>query len=86
MERSIESEPCAAELEQSRIEEIQARMSMIFAGPVYCTKEEILVGEKRWNDILACRSFDGVSLSAAISKLVMRLVRCHDQDEGEIDG
>ena len=54
--------------------------------PVHFLKEEIPVGERKSNDIPACRSFNGESLSAEISKLVMRLVRRYDQDEREVDG
>ena len=87
-ERSIakESEPCAAELEQSSIEETHAQQSKIPTEPVYHTREVILVGERKWNDIPASRSCNGESLSAEISKIVMRLVRHYDQDEREIDG
>ena len=79
-ERSIakECEPCAEELEQSRIEETHAQQSKFPTYPVQCAKEEILVGDRKWNVIPACRSFDGDSLSAEISKLVMRLVRHYD--------
>ena len=56
------------------------------SDPVYYSKEGIPVGEGKWNDILACESFKGDSLSAEISKLVMRLVCRCDQDERETDG
>ena len=61
LESSIakESELCATELEQSRIEETHAQQSKNPANPVYYTEEEIPVGERKWNDILACRSLDG---------------------------
>ena len=36
-------------------------------------------------ELVACRSFNGESLSAEISQLVMRLVRSYDQDEKEVD-
>ena len=55
------SETCATELEQSRIEKTHARQSKIPSDPVYCMKKEISVGETKWNDIIACRSFDGDS-------------------------
>ena len=88
LERSIakESELCSAELERSRIEEIHATPSKISTDPLYYSKEGILVGEGKWKDILACESFKGDSLSAEISKLVLRLVRRYDQDERETDG
>ena len=66
-----ESEPCSTELEQSRIEETHATKSKIPTTPVYYSKETILVGEMKWNDILACESFKGDSLTGEISKLVM---------------
>ena len=77
LERSIakESEPCSAELEPSRIEENHATQSKIPTNPVYYSKEVIPVGERKWNDISACESFKRDSLSAEISKLVMRMVR-----------
>ena len=55
---------------------------------IQCTipKEVIVIGARKWNDILACESFKGDSLSAELSKLVMRLVRHDDQDEREPDG
>ena len=63
LERSIanESELCSAELEQSRIEETHATQSKIPTNPVYCSKEVIAVGERKWSDILACESFKGYS-------------------------
>ena len=74
VERPIakENEPCSAELEQSRIEETHATQSKIPTNPVYYSKEVILVRERKWNDIPACQSFKGDSLSAEISKCVMR--------------
>ena len=82
LERSIaqESELC------SRIEETHTTQSKIPPNPLYYSKETIPVGERKWNYIPACKSFEGDSLSAEISKLVMRLVRHHDQDERETDG
>ena len=55
-------------------------------NPVYYSKEAFLVGERKWNDVPACRSFNGDSFSAEVSKFVMKLVRHHDQDERETDG
>ena len=81
-----ESEPCSTEMEQSRIEEIHATQCEIQTNPVYHSKEVILVGERKWNDILAHKSFKGDCLQAEISKLVMRLVRRYDQDERETEG
>ena len=75
-----ESEPCSTELEHSRIEETHATQSNNPPNPVY---ETILVGERRWKNILACESYKGDSLSAQTPKLVMRLVRRYDQDERE---
>ena len=50
------------------------------------SKEVIPVGERKWNDILACQHFRGHTFEAEASKLVMRLVRRYDQDERETDG
>ena len=68
--RSIakESELCSTELEQSRIEETHVTESKISMDPVYCSKEVIHVGERKWNDTAACESFKGDSLSAEMSK------------------
>ena len=79
-----ESGLCATELNQSRIEGTHAPQAIVPADPVHFVKETILVGERKWNDILACQFFRGEPLSVEISKLVMRLVRRYDQDE--IDG
>ena len=83
LERSIakEGEPCSAEMEQSRIEETHAMQSEISMDTVYYPKEVILVGERKWNDIPAYKSFKGDSLQAEISKLV----RHYYQDERETD-
>ena len=42
--------------------------------------------ERKWESIRACPSFKGKSLSTAISKVVIRLVRHKDQEERETDG
>ena len=55
-------------------------------NPVHYSKEVILVGERKWNDIPACKSLKGDSLQAEISKLVMGLIRHYDLDERETDG
>ena len=47
------------------------------------SEEVIPVGERKWNDILACQHFRGHTFEAEASKLVMRLARRHDQDERE---
>ena len=44
------------------------------------------MSERKWQSIVANRAFKGYDLSAAISKVVMRLVRHRDQDEGDHDG
>ena len=77
-----EGEPCSTELQLFGTQQTRARP----ADPVCCTKEITPVKERKWKGILACRSFKGKSLSSAISKLVMRLVRRYDQDERETDG
>ena len=51
-----------------------------------CSKEVLLIGERKWNDIPACQDFRGHTFEAEVSKLVMRLVRHYDQDERETDG
>ena len=50
------------------------------------TKEIIPVSERKWKGMPANTAFKGDDLSAAISKLVMRLVRHGDQDERDNDG
>ena len=62
------------------------RSSPNSTDPVCYTKEEIRVGERKWNGFLPLRSFDGDSLKAEISELVMRVQCCDDQDEREMDG
>ena len=59
LERSVakESEPCSAEMEQSRIEETHATQFEIPTNPVYHSKEVILVGERKWNDISCLQVF-----------------------------
>ena len=42
--------------------------------------------EGKWKSIPACPSFKGKSLSTAILKLVMRLMRHCDQEDRETDG
>ena len=42
--------------------------------------------EMNWKSILANEPYKYRSLSAAISKMVMRLLRHNDQDERHIDG
>ena len=61
LERSFaeESEPCSTEMEQSRIEESHATQFEIPTNPVYYSKEVILVGERKWNDSPAHKSFSG---------------------------
>ena len=87
-ERTVakESEPCATELEQSRIEETHATQFKIPTDPVHHAKEVISIRENNWKDIAASQSFDGDSLQAEISKLVMKMLRRYDQDEKEPDG
>ena len=57
------SELCSTLLEQSRIEETHATQYEIPTDPVYNSQEVIPVGERKWNDILACKSFKGDSSS-----------------------
>ena len=58
LERCIakENELCSTELEQSRIEETHATQFEIPTNSVYYSKEAILVEERKWNDILGCKS------------------------------
>ena len=82
-----ESELCSAEKEQSTIEEIHAKQFEIQTDPGCNYSEEvILIEERKWNDILACKHFNGNTFETEGSKLVMRLVRHYDQDERETDG
>ena len=80
-----EGELCSSEMEQST-EETRARPFRTPPGPACHTKGIFSLKERKWKSILACPSFKGKSLSTAISKLVMRLVRHHDQEEREPDG
>ena len=56
-------ELCSTLLELSRIEETHATQYEIPTDPVYNSKEVIPVGERKWNDTLACKSFKGDSSS-----------------------
>ena len=81
-----ESEPCSTELEQSRIRETHATQFEIPTNPVYCSKEVILVGKGKWNNIPAYKHFRGRTFEAEVSNLVIRLLRRSDQNERETDG
>ena len=70
-----ESELCSAGPKPSSTEETRVRPFRTPADPVCCTKEIIPMKERKWKDILACRSFKGYSLSASISNLVMKGAR-----------
>ena len=80
LERSIakESEFCCTEMEQFRIEETHATLFEIQTNPVCSSKEVILVGERKWNDILAYSSFKGDSLIKMNEKLTALFIgiRC----------
>ena len=80
-----EGKPCSTQLEPSSTKETRARPFRTPPDPV-CYTKSILVKESQWKGIPACRSLKGKSLSTAISKLVMRLVRHFEQDERETDG
>ena len=57
------------------------------SNPVNDLSEETIPNEgRKWNDILADRHFKGHTFEADVSKLVMKLVRHHDQNERETDG
>ena len=62
-------------MEPSRIEETHATQFEIPTNPVDCSKEVILFGERKWNDISAHKFFKGDSLSAEISKVVAPTMR-----------
>ena len=81
-----ESELCSTELDNPASRKLMRRSPKL--RQVQCTfqKEVIPVGERKWNDIPSCESFKGDSLSAEISKMVLKLVRHYDQDERETDG
>ena len=85
VEKSIakDSEHCATELDQSRIEKTHAQQSKIPTDPVYYSKEVTIVGIRKWDGVPACGSCDGDSLSTKVPKLVMRFVRRYDH---EMDG
>ena len=84
LERSIakESEPCAAESEQSLIEETHAQQSKILRIQCTLRMKLHLLEKRKWSENLACKSFGGDSLEAEISKLVMRLVRQRKFSDG----
>ena len=78
---AAESEPCS-----TGIEETHAKQFKIQTSPVYNYSEEVFLIKRKWNDILASNHFRGNTFEAEVSKLVMRQVRHHDQDERETAG
>ena len=60
LNRSIakESEPCSTKMKQSSIEETHATQFEIQTNPLYCSKDVLLVEERKWNDILAYKFFN----------------------------
>ena len=48
------------------IEETPATQFEIPTNPVYHPKEVVPVGERKWNDIPACKAFKGDSLQAEV--------------------
>ena len=73
-------------MEQSSIVETHATHFEIPTNPVYDSKEVILVGDSKWNDIPAYKFFRGNTLQAEISNMVVRLVHHVAEDERETDG
>ena len=68
-------------------EETHAEQLKIQTNPANNHSEEvILIDERKWNDILAYQYDKGNTFEAKVSKLVMRLVRRHDQNERETEG
>ena len=57
-----ENEPCSTEMGQSSIVETHATQFEIPTNPVFESKEIILVGDSKWNDILAYKFFRGDTL------------------------
>ena len=82
-----EIEPCSVEQEPSNSTgRTCADNFRTLPDPMCFTKEVIPMKERNWKSIAAFESCEYRSLSASISKMVMRLVRHYDQDEREIDG
>ena len=81
-----EGKPCHAEVEPNSTGATRAKLSRILSAPVCYTKETIPTSEKEWKIVPAYPSLKGRTLSAAISKLVIRLVRHYDEEERETDG
>ena len=73
-------------LSQTALGATRAKLSRILSAPVCCTKETTRTSDKEWKIVPAYPSLKGRTLSAAISKLVMRLVRHYDEEERESDG
>ena len=74
------------EQEPSSTRETRAGQFRTLPAPICFTKEIIPLKEMNWKSILANEPYKYRSLSAAISKMVMRLLRHSDQDERDIDG
>ena len=60
---------------------LDADVVSLSPSPAYYTKRTILTKERKWKIIPAYSSYNGGSLSTAISKMVTRLVRHYDQEE-----
>ena len=86
LEERQEIDPCSLEQEPSSTRETRAGQFRTLPDPICFTKEIILMEERIWKSILANEPYKYRSLSAAISKMVMRLLRHYDQDERDIDG
>ena len=69
------------------IQETHAKQLKFLTHPVGNNSEEdVPIGDRKWNDISAYQCFKGNTFEAEASKLVMRLERHCDQNEGETDG
>ena len=58
----------------------------VCSGIALGVEDSIPLQEMKWDDSLANRNLRGNTFESAVSKLVMKLVRHHDQDERETDG
>ena len=85
---AMQSEPGQANMEISwSIEETHASQPKIQSNPGNGHSEDSIPSkERKWNDILANRNLKRNTFESDVAKLVMKLVRHHDQDERETDG
>ena len=85
---AMQSEPGQANMEISwSIEETHASQPKIQSNPENGHSEDSIPSkERKWNDILANRNLKRNTFESDVAKLVMKLVRHHDQEERETDG